>query len=66
MSKFGNVFESRSVLYSNVSQTGFGGEPPAAEAMGVWGQSNFLKKSYFNTIASHYARIQSHFKVLDF
>ena len=26
----------------------------------------FWKKSYFNTIRSHFARIQSHLKVLDF
>ena len=65
------------LVYSNVSQTGgLGAEPPKSPvAMGVWGQSpqplgdfcKFLeKKSYLNPIGSHFARVQSHFKELDF
>ena len=51
------------LVYSNVSQTG------------VWGQGpqppgdfcKFLKKkSLFNPIGSHFARVHSHFKELDF
>ena len=60
---------SEEVYYiSNVSQTGPGAEPPTAEAPSRWAIFlNFLKKKvYFNTIESHFARIQSHLKVLDF
>ena len=50
---------------ANVSQTGFWG--PGGEAPSRWAIfRNFLEKSHFNTIGSHFARIQSHLKVLDF
>ena len=61
---------------SSVSDTGVWGlcpQPP--EAMGVWGLRPtadgqffviFWKKSYFNTIESHFAHIQSYLKVLNF
>ena len=74
MSNLGDVL--RKLVYSNVSQTGLWGrnlQPPVA--MGVWGQSpqalgdfcKFLEnKSYFNPIGSHFARVQSHLKELDF
>ena len=64
------------LVYSKVPQTGVWGQssqPPVA--MGVWGQSpqplgdfcKFLeKKSYFNPIGSHFARVHSHLKELDF
>ena len=49
------------LVYSNVSQTG------------VWGQSpqplvdlRFGEKSYFNPIGSHFVRVHSHLKKLDF
>ena len=52
-----------------------GAEPYAARGYGIWGKvprrwaifRYFLeKKSYFNTIGSHFARIHSLLKVLDF
>ena len=60
MSNLGDVLGK--LVYSNVSQTG------------VWGQSpqplgdlcKFLEKSYFNPIGSHFARVHSHLKELDF
>ena len=64
------------LVYSNVSETGVWGQSPQPPvAMGVWGQSpqplgdfcKFLeKKNYLNPIESHFARVQSHFKELDF
>ena len=74
MSNLGDVLSK--LVYSNVSQTrvwGWSPQPPVA--MGVWGQSprplgNFCKilekKNYLNPIGSHFARVQSHFKELDF
>ena len=48
---------------SNVSQTGVWRLSPRLLG-GFFGI--FLKKCYFNIIESHFARIQSHFKVVDF
>ena len=51
MSNLGDVL--RKLVYSNVSQP--------------LGDFCFLeKKSYFNPIGSHFARVHSHFKELDF
>ena len=74
MSNLGDVL--RKLVYSNVSQTGVWGQSPQPPvAMGVWGQRpqllgdfcKFLEKiSYFNPIGSHFARVHSHLKELDF
>ena len=73
MSNLGDVLSK--LVYSNVSQTGVWGRiPQPPVAMGVWGQSpcrwaifvSFRKKSYLNPVGSHFARVQSHFKELDF
>ena len=73
MSTLGDVLSE--LLYSNVSQTGtWGRSPQPLVAMGVWGQCpqplgnfcKFLEKNYFNPIGSHFARVQSHLKELDF
>ena len=64
------------VVYSNASQTGvWGPEPPSRRWL--WGSGgkapscwaifvSFWKKSYLNPIRSQFARVQSHFKELDF
>ena len=44
------------------SYGGVGAKPPAAGRFFVI----FWKKNYFNTIGSHFARIQSHLKGPDF
>ena len=73
MSNLGDVLSK--LVYSNVSQTEvWGRSPQPPVAMGVWGKSpqplgDFLfseKKSYLNPIESHFARVQSHIKKLDF
>ena len=74
MSNFGDVLSK--LVYSKVSQTGvWGRSPQLPVAMGVWGLCphplgdfcKFLKKkSYLNPIRSRFARVQSHFKELDF
>ena len=75
MSNLGDVFSK--LVHSNVSQMGVCGRSPQPPvAMGVWGQSpqplgdfcKFLKKkSYFNPIGSHFARVQqNHLKGLNF
>ena len=72
MSNLGEVLSKQ--VYSNVSQTRvLGAEPPAAGGYGGLGQSpsrraifvSFWKKSYFNPIGSHFARVHSHWKELD-
>ena len=71
MSNLGDVL--RKLVYLNVSQTGdgapsrqwlwgSGGEAPSRWAIFV----SFWKKSYFNLIGSHRARVHSHLKELDF
>ena len=74
MSNLGDVL--RKLVYSNVSQTeSLGAEPPAAGGYGGLrakppAAGRFLevfeKKSYFNPIGSHFARVHSHLKELDF
>ena len=70
MSNLGDVL-SRPV-YPNVSQTA---DPPAAGGYGGLGAKTpavwrflyvFGKKSYFNPTGSHFARVRSHLKELDF
>ena len=73
MSNLGNV-EKDSVL-KRITDGSLGAEPPAAGGYGDLGQSpqplgdfcKFLeKKSYFNPIGSHFARVHSHLKELEF
>ena len=62
---------SYSVL-NRITDGGLGAEPPAAT--GVWRQTpyrwaifvRFWKKSYFNPIGSHFVRVHSHLKELNF
>ena len=73
MSNLGDVLST--LVYSNVPQTGVWGRiPQPPVAMRVWDKApqplgdfcKFLEKSYFNPIGSHFARVQSHLKELDF
>ena len=51
------------LVYSNASKTGVWGQSP--QPLGDF--CKFLeKKNYLNPIGSHFARVQSHFKELDF
>ena len=69
MSNLGDMLSKQ--VYSNVSQMGVWGEPPAAggygglrakpPAAGRFSQI-FGKKSYFNPIGSHFARVHSLWK----
>ena len=64
------------MLLKCVADGGVGAGPPAAGGFGGSGGlapsryasfCNFLeKKSYFNAIVLHFARVQSHLKALDF
>ena len=55
--------ELSQLVYLNISQTGIWGLSP--QPLGDF--CKFLeKKSYLNPIGSHFARVQSHFKELDF
>ena len=61
MSNLGDVLSK--LVYSNISQTEVWGQSP--QPLGDF--SKFLeKKSYLNPIGLHSARVQSHFKELDF
>ena len=53
---------SKLVYLKRVTE-GSGAEPTLA---GGFGFVIFWKKSYFNAIESHFARVQSHLKELDF
>ena len=53
---------SKVIQLKQITDGGLGAEPPAAERFFVI----FWKKSYFNAIESHFPRVQSHLKVLDF
>ena len=75
MSNLGDVLSK--LVYSTVPQTGVWGRSRwlwGPVAMGVWGKApsrwaifvSFWKKSYFNPIGSHFARVYSHLKELDF
>ena len=73
MSSLGDVLSK--LVYSNVSQTGvWGRSPQPPEAMGPGGKApsrwaifvSFWKKIYFNATGSHFARVHSHLKELDF
>ena len=73
MSNLGDVLSKR--VHSNVSQTGvWGGAPSRRWLWGSGGKApsrwaifvRFWKKSYFNPIGSHFARVQSQVKELDF
>ena len=73
MSNLGDVLCK--LVYSNVSQTGAGGGAPAAGGYDGLGAKppaagqffvSFWKKSNFNLIGSHFARVQSYSKELDF
>ena len=75
MLKLVDVLGKEVYCNSNVSLTGVWGQSPQPpEAIVVWGEApsrraffcSFLKKSCFNAIGSHFARIQSHLKILDF
>ena len=60
MHKLGNV-SSKLVQLKCITDGGLGAEPPAAGRFLV----NFLKK-LFNAIGTHFARVQSRLKELDF
>ena len=74
MSQLGDVCRVKKCIETQkYHRRGLGAEPPAAEGYGGKAASrwatfrNFLeKKSCFTTIGSHFARIQSHLKVLDY
>ena len=62
-------------MLKRITDGGLGAEPPAAGGYGGLGAKppaagqfllSFWKKSYLNPIGSHFARVQSHFKELDF
>ena len=68
------VCELASVL-KRITDGGLGAEPPAAGSYGGLGAKPpaarqfckcLEKKSYLNPIGLHFARVQSHFKELDF
>ena len=75
MSNLGDVL-SKLVQLKRITDGGLKAKPPAAG--GYWGPrakppaasrffcSFFGKKSYFNAIGSHFARVQSHLKELKF
>ena len=60
MSNLGDVLSQ--LVYSNASQTGSGAEAPSRWAIFV----RFWEKSYFNPTGSHFARVHSHLKEVDF
>ena len=73
MSKLEDVL-SKLVQLKRITER-FGVELPAAEGYeGLWAKPQaterffviFWKKNYFNAIGSHFARVQSHLKELDF
>ena len=75
ISNFGDVL--RKVVYlKRCTDGGLGAEPPAVRGFGGLGAkptavgrffaSFFGKNSYFNAIESHFARVQSHLKALNF
>ena len=75
MSKLGDVFSKEVYRNLNVPLRGLGAPPPAARGYGGLGAEPpaagrffviFWKKSCFNIIGLHFARIQSHLIVLDF
>ena len=61
MSNLGDVLSKLALLkcVTDGGYEGLGAKPPAEGRF-------FEKKSYFNAIGSHFARVQSHFKELDF
>ena len=63
-------FEQATAL-KRITAGGYGGleaKPPAAGVIfgKILGKKLFGKKSYFNLTGSHFARVHSHFKKLDF
>ena len=63
-----------SVIQADYKQ-GSRAKPPAAGDNEVWGANpqaagrcfcNFLEKTYFNDIKSHFAHVQNHLKEVDF
>ena len=60
MSKLGDMLNKEVHCNSNVLFPGSGGEAHSRWAI----FRNSLQKSCFNTIGSHFVRIQSHLKVL--
>ena len=66
MSKLADVLSKEVSCNSKVSLNGaggYGGLGVKPQSLGTFSQ---LKKKLFYTIGSHFARIQSHLKVLDF
>ena len=73
MSNLGDVLSK--LVHSKVSQTGYGGRALSRRRLGGLGAKPpaagrflyvFGKKSYLNPIGSHFARVHSHLKELDF
>ena len=62
-------------MFKRITDGGLGAEPPAAGGYGGLGAKHpaagrflyvFGKKSYFNPIGSHFGRVHSNLKELDF
>ena len=63
LSTLKDVLSKEVYCNSNVSLTGSGGKAPSRWAIF---RNFFEQKSCFNTIRSHFARIQNHLKELEF